>query len=100
MMNAHDINRDNLGIAVSEVLDECLTQLDEARDERIVQDLRVAVEALQGIKAEIRGQVARRPKGLRTGLFIRYAIDFDDQLALDAELKKKVVRIEDVYKRI
>jgi hypothetical protein len=99
-MNACDINRDNIGTAVDETLGECLAEMDEARDDHLIQDLRIAIEALRGIKAELQGEVPQRPKGLRTGLFIRYALDANDQLAMDVMLKEKVVRIEDIYKRM
>jgi hypothetical protein len=99
-MNARDINRDNLSAAIDETLDECIAQIDGARDQYLVEDLRIAIDALRGIKAELEGIVAQRPKGLRTGLFIRYALDASDQLAMDAMLKEKVVRIEDIYKRL
>lgn len=74
--------------------------LEEARDQNLRQDLTIAIDSLQGIKAELEGDVQQRPKGLRTGLFIRYAIDENDQLAMNATLKEKVVRIEDIYKRV
>jgi hypothetical protein len=99
-MEARDINRDNLGVAIDETLAECLGKLGEARDQYLLQDLRIAIDALQGIKAELDGDVPQRPKGLRTGLFIRYAMDENDQLTMDVTLKEKVVRIEDIYKRI
>jgi hypothetical protein len=99
-MKARDINRDNIGTAVDETLDECLAQIDDARDEHLIQDLGVAIEALCGIKSELQGEAPQRPKGLRSGLFIRYALDANDQLAMDSMLKEKVVRVEDVYKRI
>lgn len=99
-MKARDINRDNLSVAIDETLAECLRELGEARDPNLLQDLRMAIDALQGIKAELEGAVPQRPKGLRTGLFIRYAIDENDQLTMDAKIKDKVVRIEDIYKRI
>ena len=72
----------------------------DARDELLIQDLTIAVQALRGIKSELDGEVPQRPKGLRSALFIRYALDSDDKLALDTELKDKVVRIEDIYKRL
>jgi len=99
-MNARDINRDNLGAAIDETLDECLGQINGARDQYLVEDLRVAIDALRGIKDELVGNVPQRPKGLRTGLFIRYALDANDQLTMDEMLKEKVVRIEDIYKRL
>jgi hypothetical protein len=99
-MKAPDINRDNIGTAVDETLEECIAQIDEVRDEHLVQDLRIAIDALRGIKAELRGDVPQRPQGLRTGLFMRYALDANDQLAMDVLLKEKVVRIEDIYKRL
>lgn len=99
-MNARDINRDNLRAAIDETLADCFGKLEEACDQNLRQDLTIAIDALQGIKAELEGDVPQRPKGLRTGLFIRYAIDEDDQLTMDATLKEKVVRIEDIYKRV
>ena len=99
-MNARDINRDNIGAAIDETLDECLAQMDNTRDEYLIEDLGIAIDALRGIKAELQGDVPQRPKGLRTGLFIRYALDANDQLSMDVMLKEKVVRIEDIYKRL
>lgn len=99
-MKARDINRDNIGTAVDETLDECLGQMEDARDEYLMQDLKIAIEALRGIKSELQGEAPQRPKGLRSGLFIRYALDANDRLAMDAMLKEKVVRIEDVYEQL
>ena len=99
-MKASEINRDNLSVAIDETLDECLAQIREAVDDFVRQDLEIAIDSLRGIKAELQDDVEPRPKGLRSGLFIRYALDANDQLAMDATLKAKVVRIEDVYKRV
>ena len=99
-MNAREINRDNIATAVVETLSECLEQMGDTRNEYLMQELSIAVQALQGIKLELEGETTQRPKGLRTGLFIRYALDANDQLAMDDRLKEKVVRIEDLYKRL
>ena len=99
-MNAPEINRDNFPTALAETLEECQTQLRAARGGHLAQDLEIAVDALQGIKSELSGEIPQRAKGLRTGLFIRYALDASDQLAMDSDLKDKVVRIEDIYKRL
>jgi hypothetical protein len=99
-MKACDINRDNIGTAIDETLDECLSQIDQTQNEYLVQDLTIAIEALRGIKAELQGDTPQRPKGLRTGLFIYYAFEANDKLAMDEMLKDKVVRIEDIYKRV
>lgn len=99
-MDAREINRDNFATALAETLEECQTQLSTARGGHLAQDLGIAVEALQGIKSELSGELPQRARGLRTGLFIRYALDSNDQLAMDSDLKDKVVRIEDIYKRL
>lgn len=99
-MKAREINRDNIAVAIDETLEECLQQLRDARGERVLEDLRIAVESLRGIRGELRGDIPQRPKGMRSGLFSRYALDANDQLAMDAALKKKVVRIEGIYKRL
>lgn len=99
-MNAREINRDNFVTALVETLKECQTQLSTARGGHLTHDLEIAVEALQGIKSELSGEIPQRARGLRTGLFIRYALDSNDQLAMEPALKDKVVRIEDIYKRL
>jgi hypothetical protein len=99
-MNARDINRDNLNAAIDETLSECLAWKDNARDQHLNEDLKIAIEAIQGVKDELEGKVPQRPKGLRTGLFIRYVLDANDELAMDVTLKEKIVRIEDIYKRL
>jgi len=99
-MNAREINRGNIVTAIDETLNECLKQMDEARDDFLIQDLTIAVQALRGIRSELQGETPQRPKGLRSALFIRYALDANDQLAINVMLKEKVVKIEDVYKRL
>jgi len=99
-MNAREINRDNIATAIDETLDECFKQMDKARDGFLIQDLTIAVQALRGIKSELQGEIPQRPKSLRSALFIRYALDANDQLAMNVMLKEKVVKIEDVYKRL
>ena len=94
------VTRDNLPIAVDETLSACRAQLTSARDSSLVRDLTVACDALQLIKDELAGVRPQRPKGQRSAMFIRYAIDENDQLAMDAKLKDVVVKIEDVYKRV
>jgi hypothetical protein len=100
IMFSSPITRDNLSLAVDETLSECLAQLRNASDSSLVRDLTVACEALQIIKDELSGVRPQRPKGQRSARFIRYAVDEDDQLAMDPRLKEVVVRIEDVYKRV
>lgn len=99
-MNARDINRDNLVLALEETLEECKGQLDLARSEVLIQEFKIAIEALQGIKSELDSEMPKRPKQLRTGLFIRYAIDINDKFMMDEGLRSKIVRIEDIYKRL
>jgi hypothetical protein len=99
-MNAREISRANIAAAVDETLEECLRVLDGARGESLIQDLSIAIQALRGIKLELQGDAPQRPKRLRSALFIRYALDANDQLSMDQSLKDKVVRIEDIYKRL
>lgn len=94
------ITRDNLAIAVSETLTKCHLQLHNARDSALIRDLTVACQALQLIKDELSGLRPLRPKNQRSAMFIRYAIDENDQLAMEATLKDAVVKIEDVFKRL
>jgi hypothetical protein len=94
------VTRDNLPTAVDETLSECLVQLNNARDSSLMRDLTVARDALQLIKDELTGVRPQRPKGQRSAMFIRYALDENDQLAMDVKLKDIVVKIEDVYKRV
>lgn len=98
-MPTQRITRDNLPGAVDVALGKCREQMIEAQG-ALAEDLDVAIAALELIKSELSGEAPQRPRGQRSALFIRYAIDSHDKLAMDSELKDTIVKIEDVYKRI
>jgi hypothetical protein len=98
-MPAQRVTRDNLPNAVDEVLGKCREQMVGAQG-ALAEDLDVAIAALELIKSELSGETPQRPRGQRSALFIRYAIDSDDKLAMNDELKEMIVKIEDVYKRL
>jgi hypothetical protein len=101
-MDQFNITRDSLPQAVSSVLRICESQLAQADHDAtnfaLIRDLRVAVDALRLIDSEIHGG-AQRPKGQRSAMFARYAIDEEERIVMDSELKEAIVRIEDLHAR-
>jgi hypothetical protein len=97
------ITRDTLPQAVKSALHECQSQMEQARQEPtnygLIRDLTVAVDALQGIDAEISGERPQRPQGQRSASFIRSAIDEGERMVMDPGLRDRIVKIEDIYKR-
>ena len=101
-MDQFKVTRETLPQAVESTLRLCKSQLQDAQREPgnypITRDLQVAVEALQLIDSEIRGDT-RRPTSQRSAAFTRYAIDEEDRMVMDPALKDAIVQIEDVYRR-
>ena len=94
------VTRDNLVEAVDSTLDRCRSELERASRDRPAhaREMRVAVQALEGIHRELHGS-SQRPKGKRSGMFTRYMLDEEPQLMMDPELRDTIVKIEDVYRR-
>jgi len=61
-------------------------------------DVSVAISALELIDRELR-EGHGRPARERSCQFIRYVIDEGDQMALDSELRDRIIRVEDAYAR-
>lgn len=61
-------------------------------------DLEVALSALTVIKEELASSEVR-PKGQRSAAFTRYALDEAPSLKIDDQLRRLIVRIEEIYKK-
>jgi hypothetical protein len=96
-MDANSITRDNLPQAVAATLDECRAALACATNAALIQDLTVALRALELIQAELDG--TRPPRTVRSAMFIRYVLDEEPQIVMDRELRDRIQRIEHLYKR-
>jgi len=76
--------------------------LEEARaglgNDALTRDLEVGIQALDGIRLEMRGERPQRTK--RSALFTRYVIDEGQRMVMDRELKDAIVEIENVYARM
>jgi len=96
------VTRENLADSVKCAMTTCQTQLEAteeaATNSGLVRDLNVALRALRLIASELEGG-PQRPKGQRSAQFIRYVLDEGDRMAMDPELRKMIVQIEDVYSR-
>lgn len=92
------VTRENLAEAVKRALLLCSEQLARASEKSMLQDLRVARQALELIDSElISGDVeARQP---RSGIFTRYVLDEEQRLVLDPVLRDLILEIEHVYRR-
>jgi len=97
-MGTEPITRDNIPASVDSALAECKAQIADAKG-TLYGDLEVAIAALELIKSELNGEIPQRPRRQRSAQFIRYIIDSNDNLAMDAQLKDRIVKIESIYDR-
>lgn len=100
-MTSFDVTKENLPQAVEFALRECMAIQDanhDPEDPILARDLMSGIHALQLIKSELLAGNFR-PRNQRSGAFIRYVIDEESGMAMGEELKKLIVKIEDVYKR-
>jgi len=100
-MKTYIVTQENLPQAVQFALRECIARQDlnhEQENPVLARDLNYGISALRLIESELQtGNTRLRHQ--RSGTFIRYVIDEGAGMALDDELKKLIVKIEDVYKR-
>ncbi len=101
-MDTQHITRHNLIQAVDSALAQCKTELDQmvaqGGNQASVRDLGFALQSLDLIYSELHGGV-QRPRGQRSAMFTRYVIDEEPQMAMNPELKDRIVQIEDAYSR-
>ena len=101
-MSQRNVTRHNLVQAVDSTLIRCRKELEGAVKQSVnpalLRDLRLGLQSLELIHAELHGG-PQRPKGQRTALFTRYAIDEEPQMVMASELRDLIVEIEDVYSR-
>ena len=94
-------NPEKSAVLVDSVLNVCREELERARQQSnfiLERDLGIALTALELIYSELHGSLPR-PKEKRMAIFIRYVIDEESQMVMDAELRDVIERIEDVYSR-
>lgn len=100
-MKLFTITHENLPQAVEVALAECLSQLNAAKvpgNTKLERDLDAALYALRLIDSELK-QASARPKGQRSAAFTRYVVDEEANVVMNEELKRFVIKIEDIYKR-
>lgn len=88
-----------IAVAVQETLRDCEAALLDARKNNewpLINDVDEAVESLRLIHKELQTG-NRRPRGMRSGRFSRYVLDFGSLVVMDEQLKNLVMRIEEVY---
>lgn len=98
-MKANQVHRDNISDAVNSAFNACEALLVKSQDANLHRDLTVALQSLELIRSELSGRSEQRPRNQRSGIFIRYVIDENDELAMDSTLKDVIIKIEDVYNR-
>lgn len=96
------VTRENLAESVKRALLLCSEQLarasKSATEKSMLQDLRVAQQALELIDSELTsGDVETRQP--RSGIFTRYVLDEEPRLVLDPVLRDLILKIEHVYRR-
>jgi hypothetical protein len=101
----HELNSEHKSLLndVATTLAVCsraLLKAERDNSSALARDLRVAVEALSLIEAELSGKRPARSKPQRSAMFIRYALDENDRLVMSESLRDEVVRIEDRYARM
>ncbi|MGA9208648.1 MAG: hypothetical protein WB347_12655 [Terriglobales bacterium] len=103
-MNRANVTTANFAEYLKAAIEACQREMSNAQqaptNEALIRDLRIALQSLDGMRAELEGRLPSRPRGRRSALFTRYLIDEGPQAVMEAHLRDLIVQLEDVYARL